>query len=795
MSGNSNEDEIKDLVENQSSAEEEEEEEYPDGQSDQSDRFSDNQSGNQSENGGRDWSENRSKNEKYDRSKYETEKLANTSQNAEGRKSENEALGKKSTNVQVGKPSMVSGRSLTMTSGRKTGVSGVKSHGRHTQATLGLRQTMGSDLMKEWELYGDYELDGEETPPAWRHRHVRRKNTKCNFYYFYRLKEWRYPRHFFALFSFMTMMNIIIICFSIAFIIFIETRKDKVDFKQNLYVKTKGFDDKIGEQVESSSVNVPESEKKSETVNDNIIPLLACWFGLLMGSIGFLTIFHLRVNYMGYTFVANVLVVIVLVEMIGSSDEVHFRQRLETFLVDLFLVNRDWKGYLPDDIQEKFQCCGVHGAAEYVCLGILDKMCNPKRRYAQCSSNKTGADNPDQIFAGVILQEDESLTMNYPELKLPGCTGLVSKEFFGELNKGTMYMLWTLLVFALMGFLVGWVAYVEWRYLVPDLTIAQYITKKCCDPAGHAVDTAAHRERLKEEAMRIRNAIEAARIAREEELRRIVEEKKRAEEDERARREAEEKARREAEEKARLEAEMARLEAERMAAMNAEQKRLLEIRQKLKAAIVSRDKKELLMRTQDFRRNKLDDKDGDLARAERILKALHIETDLIKAVETKDVEECKRLMKIISRDQLSEELDPELVRKAQFLVEREAKLAEAMASILAMNQATIAELKSYQKPPYPVHDCMMGMLLLLGNKEKDLKKWDQVKVALNKTGKEAVKRQVKELSPPQIDKDAAKRAWALVKDIDVIDVVHVSLGAATFLVWTQTMCSYRLDVV
>ena len=48
-------------------------------------------------------------------------------------------------------------------------------------------------------------------------------------------------------------------------------------------------------------------------------------------------------------------------------------------------------------------------------------------------------------------------------------------------------------------------------------------------------------------------------------------------------------------------------------------------------------------------------------------------------METKDVEECKRLMKIISRDQLSEELDPELVRKAQFLVEREAKLAEAMA--------------------------------------------------------------------------------------------------------------------
>ena len=65
-----------------------------------------------------------------------------------------------------------------------------------------------------------------------------------------------------------------------------------------------------------------------------------------------------------------------------------------------------------------------------------------------------------------------------------------------------------------------------------------------------------------------------------------------------------------------------------MAALDAEQKRLLEIRQKLKKAIVSRDQKQLLMATRDFRRNKLDDRNGDLARADRILKALHIESDL-----------------------------------------------------------------------------------------------------------------------------------------------------------------------
>ena len=60
--------------------------------------------------------------------------------------------------------------------------------------------------------------------------------------------------------------------------------------------------------------------------------------------------------------------------------------------------------------------------------------------------------------------------------------------------------------------------------------------------------------------MRIRNALEAARMAREAELRRLLDEKRAREEEERLRREEEERARREAEERARLEAEMARLE-------------------------------------------------------------------------------------------------------------------------------------------------------------------------------------------------------------------------------------------
>lgn len=144
-------------------------------------------------------------------------------------------------------------------------------------------------------------------------------------------------------------------------------------------------------------------------------------------------------------------------------------------------------------------------------------------------------------------------------------------------------------------------------------------------------------------------------------------------------------------------------QAERLAALDAEARRILEIRQKLKAAIISRDVKELLMRVRDFRRNKIEDIDGDLARAERLLKALHIEADLSKfynngiflfglnisvlflqisftekAVDLKDIEEIQRMIKVIEREHLQPEIDAALLARAVFLAERVQRLKEAL---------------------------------------------------------------------------------------------------------------------
>ena len=58
----------------------------------------------------------------------------------------------------------------------------------------------------------------------------------------------------------------------------------------------------------------------------------------------------------------------------------------------------------------------------------------------------------------------------------------------------------------------------------------------------------------------------------------------------------------------------------------------------------------------------------------------------------------------------------------------------------------------------------------------------------------AIKRRIQETKHEDIPMDVAQKAWNIVKNIDIVNVIQVSLGAGTFLVWTQTMCSYRLGV-
>ena len=49
------------------------------------------------------------------------------------------------------------------------------------------------------------------------------------------------------------------------------------------------------------------------------------------------------------------------------------------------------------------------------------------------------------------------------------------------------------------------------------------------------------------------------------------------------------------------------------------------------------------------------------------------------------------------------------------------RLERIRAEILELKQSTVAEIRSYQKPPAIVHTVMTGTFLLLGNSEKETK--------------------------------------------------------------------------
>ena len=60
---------------------------------------------------------------------------------------------------------------------------------------------------------------------------------------------------------------------------------------------------------------------------------------------------------------------------------------------------------------------------------------------------------------------------------------------------------------------------------------------------------------------------------------------------------------------------------------------------------------------------------------------------------------------------------------ARRMVQQLERLAALNKAVLDLNQKTIAELKSYSKPPAGVHQVMMATLMVLGENQAALKVW------------------------------------------------------------------------
>lgn len=227
-------------------------------------------------------------------------------------------------------------------------------------------------------------------------------------------------------------------------------------------------------------------------------------------------------------------------------------------------------------------------------------------------------------------------------------------------------------------------------------------------------------------------------------------------------------------------------EREERARLRAKENRNKKIRYNLKVAVKRRDKVRLPPAIHDFKEAKLPDDDMDLAKAERLLREFQARDGLQKAMSQRELKALEKAISYVKRNGFEMELSHELLEANRILLQLR-RLERIRAEILELKQSTVAEIRSYQKPPEIVHVVMTGTFLLLGHKEKETKVWKTVQSLVGKTGKEGLKRRCLECNPDNIKDDDAKRAKKIMSAFDLDDVRDVSAGAATFYVWSVTM--------
>ncbi|XP_066264985.1 caldesmon-like [Branchiostoma lanceolatum] len=290
-------------------------------------------------------------------------------------------------------------------------------------------------------------------------------------------------------------------------------------------------------------------------------------------------------------------------------------------------------------------------------------------------------------------------------------------------------------------------------------------------------------------AQEIQLKLEAEAKAREEQRSKELEEAKDAEEAAKEAEEAENQAKKEAEEaieaakkattaEEKEAAEKARKKAEDKAKAERESR----IRNNLKVAVKSKEKKKLESAIQEFKKAKLKDTDGDLAAAERLIKMHQAKGALVEAMKKRKLSDLEKAVTAVKKGGFEVDMPEEMIQANKLMI-RLKRLERLRQEVQNLKQSTVAEIRSYSKPPAAVHQVMIATYLLLGNPEKETKNWKLVQALVGKTGKEGLKRRVLECDPVKVPPAAASRAKEILDQFDLDSVRDVSGGAATFYVW------------
>ena len=93
---------------------------------------------------------------------------------------------------------------------------------------------------------------------------------------------------------------------------------------------------------------------------------------------------------------------------------------------------------------------------------------------------------------------------------------------------------------------------------------------------------------------------------------------------------------------------------------------------------------------------------------------------LKKAMTLRKLPELEKAINFVKHNSFQPQLHEEL-KAAQLILIQLRRLERIRAEILELKQSTVAEIRSYSKPPVVVHTVMTATFLLLGHKERETK--------------------------------------------------------------------------
>ncbi|XP_076439797.1 uncharacterized protein LOC143279651 isoform X2 [Babylonia areolata] len=216
-----------------------------------------------------------------------------------------------------------------------------------------------------------------------------------------------------------------------------------------------------------------------------------------------------------------------------------------------------------------------------------------------------------------------------------------------------------------------------------------------------------------------------------------------------------------------------------------EERRLL-ARKAVQQAMELKDQKQLEAAIARYKDTGVPDDDATLVKAQKLLTALQAKADLMEASQKRDLPALEKALKRAKEVNFEHQLDLQIALATR-LKEHLARLEKLRHAVLNMDQKTVAELKTYGKPPGGVHESMMATFLLLGSSMKEVKVWRTCQSLMAKTGRESMMRKISQFDPRAVSLKVAEQARRVTKAYTTDQVRDASAGAATFYIWAQGM--------